>query len=309
MKVLFICSGNNVTGVSPIIKNQGASLASENVTLEYFTINGKGIIGYMGAISSLKKQIQANSYDIIHAHYSLCGFVASMAGAKPLIVSLMGSDVQSNWIYLSVIKIFIRKKWQATIVKSKEMHDILSISGVNVVPNGVDFSRFYPIDPKNALKKLNWDSKKKYILFAADPSRYEKNFELASKAIKSLNLKNTVLKYLDNVSNDDMFLFYNASDVVLLTSLWEGSPNVIKEAMACNSKIVCTNVGDVQNVIGSTDGCFITTFEPENVSENIKNALAFKGFTNGRNNVSHLESKKIAKILFGLYRSIIQNKK
>ena len=99
MRVLFVSSGNSVKGISPIIKNQGDSLVDMGVDLTYFTIKGKGFKGYSNSVFKLKKVLNKNEYDIIHAHYSLSAIVASFAGAKPLVVSLMGSDVKHNNYY------------------------------------------------------------------------------------------------------------------------------------------------------------------------------------------------------------------
>jgi teichuronic acid biosynthesis glycosyltransferase TuaC len=65
----------------------------------------------------------------------------------------------------------------------------------------------------------------------------------------------------------------NAADLLLLTSLTEGSPQVIKEAMACNCPIVATDVGDIREIIGYTDGCYITTFKPSDVAVKIQAAF------------------------------------
>ena len=96
MKILFVSSGNSQNGISPIIKNQGESIVKAGIELEYFLIKGKGIKGYFKSIFTLRKHLKNNTYDIVHVHYSLSAIVASLAGAKPLIVSLMGSDVKSN---------------------------------------------------------------------------------------------------------------------------------------------------------------------------------------------------------------------
>ena len=103
-----------------------------------------------------------------------------------------------------------------------------------------------------------------------------------------------------------MSIYFNASDLVLLTSFWEGSPNVIKEAMACNVPIVSTDVGDVKEVIGKTEGCYITSFDPEDVAEKIKLALKFGKRTTGIEDIKHLESSLIAKKIIKIYKSVLE---
>ena len=100
-------------------------------------------------------------------------------------------------------------------------------------------------------------------------------------------------------------------ELVILTSLWEGSPNVIKEAMACNCPIVSTNVGDVRWVIGDTEGCYITSFDPEDVAEKIKLALEFGKRTNGRDRIIELglDSETIAKRLIDIYSKVLEENK
>jgi glycosyltransferase involved in cell wall biosynthesis len=157
-------------------------------------------------------------------------------------------------------------------------------------------------------EELGWETSKKQILFAANPDRPEKNFQLALDAYNTLQEKNVALKVLDNVPNDLMPVYFNAADVVVLTSLWEGSPNVIKEAMVCNIPIVSTNVGDVKEVIGKTKGCYISTFEPEDVAEKIQKALDFGKRTTGREDIKHLESGVIAKRIIEVYNKVLDKK-
>ena len=96
MNILFVSSGNSKTGISPIIKNQGESLINSGANVTFFTIKGKGIIGYLKNVLPLKRLLRKNEYDVVHAHYSMSAFVATLSGAKPLMVSLMGSDVKSD---------------------------------------------------------------------------------------------------------------------------------------------------------------------------------------------------------------------
>ena len=175
MKILFICSGNTKEG-DAIIRNQGNSLINiGDYRVEYYTIKGKGIRGYLKKILPLRKYLKRNNFDVIHAHYSLSAFVASFAGARPLVVSLMGSDVKSGWFYKWVIRIFnYCFSWKVIMVKSEDMKEALGMKAVLVMPNGVDLVRFKPLDKIECQLKLGWDINREHLLFAAHPGRYEK---------------------------------------------------------------------------------------------------------------------------------------
>lgn len=305
MKVLFVSRNKVNNQISPIVSNQGKSIEARGEDMTYFAITGTGLKGYIKSSLRLKEHLKLNHYDIIHAHYSLSGFMASLAGAKPLIVSLMGSDVKSKSFYRFIIKFFITFFWSKTIVKSEDMKKALDTSKVSVIPNGVNFEKFKPISREIALMETKWDASKRHILFAANPNRKEKNFKLAKKAFELLDRQYTELHYLKNVSNDKMIFYYNSSDVVLLSSFWEGSPNVIKEAMACNIPIVVTDVGDVKQVIGKTDGCYICTFETNDVAGKLDKALVFSSRTCGRKNIKYLDSGEVAKQIILIYKSLL----
>ena len=104
----------------------------------------------------------------------------------------------------------------------------------------------------------------------------------------------------------DVPLYLNLADVLVVTSFEEGSPNVIKEAMACNCPIVSTDVGDVKEVIGNTRGCYITSLDPGDVAEKILLALEFDNRTNGRNNIRYLELNVIAEKIIKVYESVVK---
>jgi len=306
MRVLFVSSGNAIEGLSPLIYNQGKSLSKKDVNITFFAIKGKGFKSYIKHIFILHKFLKKNYFDVIHAHYSLSAFVASFAGCKPLIVSLMGSDVKARWYYRYAIKLFYKLSWDAVIVKSEEMKRATGIENISVIPNGVDLSTFFPISRNEALQITNWDPLKRHILFAANPNVYEKNYKLSKHALSLLKQNDIDYHVLENVPNEQMNFYLNSADIVLLTSLWEGSPNVIKESMACNRPIVSTNVGDVSWVFGSTEGCFICSFDPINVMGKIRLALDFnksKGQTNGRDRIIELglDSDNIAKKIISFY--------
>lgn len=309
MKVLFVSSGNSPDGISPIVRSQGESLKRNGIDLDYFTIVGKGTKGYLKNILRLRKFLGSKNYDLIHAHYSLSSIVASLSCKLPMVVSLMGSDTHMSFFWKSIIKVFYRFRWKLTIVKSGRMKKNISLDNAVVIPNGVDFELFKPIEKNIAKMKVGFNDKRRHIIFVANPERPEKNYPLAKKAIELINNDSVELNAVSNVDQNIIPYYMNATDILLLTSLWEGSPNVIKEAMACNCPIVSTDVGDLKEVLGNTEGCYITSYDPKDVADKIKKALDFGQKTDGREKIKHLDEKIIAEKIIQLYTEILNDNK
>lgn len=317
MHILFVSSGNSNTGISPIIKNQGVSLISIGHSVSFFTIQGKGLKGYLKNIFILRIFLNKNRFDVIHAHYGLCGVISLFAKRKEsLVVSLMGDDIlgsnnpDGSKVFKSQVIGFINKWisrffYSATIVKSKEMlskHG--NMNNLFLIANGIDLSKFHPLLKEDCQKKLSWKNDCYNLLFAANPERVEKNYALVEKAVELLKDKFKIkLHFLKGVSSDDIPIYMNASDLVILSSFHEGSPNVIKEAMACNCPVVSTNVGDVEWLFGNTNGCFIINFQPEDVAEKIKRGFEFEQKTKGREQINELglDSITVAKKITEVY--------
>lgn len=285
MKILFVCSGNVTDGqkksaliIKPAV-HQGDSLIRMGYNVSYYFIKGKGVFGYVKNIPQINRVIKLGKYQVIHAHYSLSAIATTFATSKKIIVSLMGSDIYSKLPMKLVVRLFGKYLWRKVIVKSLEMQALLKLKNSIVIPNGVDLSVFKPLDKAECRKKLNIAMDKRIIIFVADPNRNEKNFKLAQEAITLLNDYNIILIPVYNVKHEMMPIYMNAADVLLLTSLWEGSVNVVKEAIACDLNIVSTDVGDVKRNIEGLPGNYISSFEPEDISKKI--LLALKNPTTG----------------------------
>jgi len=97
MKILFISAGNSFNQILPFIKSQEESIRDQGVFIDHFSLTQnklRGIFGYLKAIKTTRKLAKENNYNLLHAHYSFCGWVAILASTGlPVVVSLMGTDV------------------------------------------------------------------------------------------------------------------------------------------------------------------------------------------------------------------------
>lgn len=317
MKILFISSGNSEHfEIAPFIKSQGESLKREGLSLEYYHIKGKGIRGYVKNIKPLREKIKKFDPDVLHAHYSLTGWVAWMANSsKPRILSLMGSDTYGSvnepgkkgiFTLFMIFQVFLIQLFYSNIIVKSEYlkKSVWRKKSVYVIPNGVNFARFKPMDKRECRDKLGLPHDKKIILFMGNKKEVRKNFALVEQAADRLKEKNLLVCTPYPVSHENVPIYLNACDVLAFPSFKEGSPNVVKEAMACNCPIVASNAGDIVEVLSGTDGCYITSLEANDMAEKLENAFEFNKKTNGRQNIEHMNERVIATKLITIYGKI-----
>lgn len=307
MKVLIVASGKTGT-IGDVVRNQVESLRLEGIEIDCYAIR-PGLSGYLSSISKVRKKYKKGKYDLAHAHYSFSGFVAAMAGCNPLVVSLMGSDVYMFGLFGLIARFFYKFFWDVTIVKTEKMKQMLHMNYARVIPNGVDMARFQPFNKAIAIDKIAYSSEKKMILFVSKPDRYEKNIDLAYEVVKLLDDR-VELKHIWNIPNEEMPFWYNAADLLLLTSKWEGSVNVVKEALACNCPVVSTDVGDVKLLISSVDNCYISSYEADDIAEKIRRVLDNKEQTciSGRKRILELklDSVSVARNIINIYNEFLK---
>lgn len=314
MKVIFVASGNKTIGqVSSFVRSQFNSLQDEGLDMILFPVVGHGAKAYLKATWQLRRMVRRERPDIVHAHYSVCGYVATMATVflkTKVLVSILGSFPQKN-AKLYIVRYFIRHIWDKTLVKSQRTANQLGMD-LPVVPNGVNLEQFALIDKEKAREKVGFEADKKYIIWCSNPIRPEKNFALAEQAVTLLHDENVILCPVFNKTHDEVALYMCAANMLLLTSKNEGSPNVIKEAMACNCPIVSTDVGDVSVVTKGVEGVRVAKYATQEcVSMGLKQVLSFEGRTEGRNHLIEigLTSKKVAERICELYKEMLRLKK
>lgn len=303
MKVLIVCSGNSGY-ISPFILDQAKSLKNAGVSIDYFTIKGKGLIGYIKNLFPLIKKIKSFNPNLIHAHYGLSGLLASLQRIVPVITTFHGSDIniKKNLLFsylaskMSRISIFVHPN-QPSRLKYKEK--------VNIIACGVDLDTFYPMKKESARNELSFEDEHFYGLFSSQFVNEVKNYPLAQKAIVLLQKKVELIE-LKNKTREEVNLLMNGIDFLLVTSFSETGPLVVKEAMACNTPIVSTDVGDVRDVIGNTDGCYLPTDDPVDISESINKALLYGRKTTGRDRIKllGLDVDTVAQKIIKIYEEL-----
>jgi len=303
LKVLFISSGNDkFFKIVPFIASQAQSLRENGVEVDSFLIQKKGAWGYFLNIFKLRKFLKENKYDILHAHYILSAWVTVLTLSKtPIVVSLMGDDAYGTYtgykrvnfssLYLPFLTLLIQPFVNGIISKSKNIEKFVYRKKISfIIPNGVKIEDFI-LPRENCRKELGLMPGKKYILFLGDKNNIRKNFRLVKTSINQLADANAELLSPYPVKHEQVAKYLNAVDVFLFTSFSEGSPNAVKEAMACNCPIVATDVGDVKWLLGQLDGHYLVSFNPQDVVEKLKAALKFSqsfGRTKGRDRLISL---------------------
>lgn len=295
-------------------------MVNAGIEVAYFPVLGKGAFHYLENALKLRRFLKANTFDVIHAHYSLCGWVAVLAGSKiPVVLSLMGDDARGSFVgeskkaFKSRLLIALTRTVQpfvkAIIYKSPNMERAIHRKKIAwLVPNGVRLNQFQ-LKEGGYRQELGLDPGKRYVLFLANPEDRNKNIALVRAALAILNRPDVELINIFDAPHDTVVKYLNSVDVFTLCSFSEGSPNVVKEAMACNCPLVATNVGDVAWVTGETPGCLVSSHDPADFATKLSAALEFSekvGRTEGRRRLLDLglDARTIAEKIRRIYEQV-----
>lgn len=305
MKILIVASYNKNRFV-PFIVEQANALKSKGCEIDYYGLQGKGVIGYLKNYPSFKRKIKEFKPDVIHAHFGLSGLFANLQRKVPVVTTYHGSDINVPKV-LKFSKLAMRLSAWNIFVSKKTMEIAKPEKKYSLLPCGIDLSDLQLINRTEARQKMNFDANKRYVLFAGAFDNQVKNASLAVKAVDLLNCLSVDLLELKGYTREQVTLLMCAVNAFLMTSFTEGSPQVIKEAMACGCPIVSVDVGDVNERMQGIDGCYVArTREPEELAELLKKAMSFEGKTNGREKIitDGLDNKQIAERLIGIYEKV-----
>ena len=274
--------------------------------VEFFGLQGKGLRGYLKNLPALKDKINEFHPDVVHAHYGLSGLFANLQRQVPVVTTYHGSDINVKKVLLFSRIAMCLSAWNI-FVSTKTLEIAKPKKKFSLLPCGIDLTDLQLTKKNEARRRMNLSENRKYILFAGAFDNVVKNAPLAKEAVALLQDDNVELLELKGYSREEVTLLMCAADAFLMTSFTEGSPQVIKEAMACGCPIVSTDVGDVWERTKGIEGCYVTnSCSPEELVDLLKKALAFCKKTNGREkiNADGLDNRCVAEKLMGIYKRI-----
>jgi teichuronic acid biosynthesis glycosyltransferase TuaC len=246
------------------VRDQVAELSRLGVEIKCFEFPpGRG--EYMPAMGRLRRLLKRERFDLVHAHYGLAGWVARLAGARPLLVSFHGTDVR-HWLVGPMSR---RLAWRADLVAAVSRSlfapedgrpGLPPVPGSAVLPCGPDLRRFKPLPRVEARGQIGLDPNGRYLLFPANPNRAEKRHDRAAELAAACDAE---LLTGGAINPDQMPLWVNAANAVLVTSDYEGFGMAAVEALACDVPVLSTPVGIAPFALGGIEGALCAEFDRE----------------------------------------------
>jgi glycosyltransferase involved in cell wall biosynthesis len=305
----------------PFVKCTVEGVRGQGIACDVLFIRGyRGPAAYLaGALASLVLPLAyPHKYLLVHCHGGETALAARFFLGVPVLASYLGTDILGSQIGGSLgirIRFWLRSAllrrhaslMSATTTKSVEMESLLPPAARlrnAVIPDGVDRERFRPGDRTLACTEVGWRSDRVNILFAGRVEAVEKRLWLAEQAVALARsqVPEIELHVVSGVPPSQMPIYYAASDCLLHTSVSEGSPNIVKEALACNLPVVATPAGDVRDLLMGVEACEMCEADANALATALVTILQCQRPSNGREHGEHLSIESIAKRTVEHYR-------
>lgn len=276
---------------------------------------------YLNAALEVRRRVSKQRYDIVHARFAQAALPALAQRACPVVVTYGGTDVLGRrnaqgrltvpGFFQRLLALLVARLVDANIVVSENLDTALGDVDTHLVPDGIDMRFFRPLDQAEARQKLGLAAEAPTVLFVGDPQggRDKKRFGLAREVVDRAKkaLPDLELVTVHNRPHAEMPYFMNAADVLILTSRSEGSPNVVKEALACNTPVVSVDVGDVRERLAEVAGCVVSdTDDPDEMAQLLVQVLKAEQPIDGRTAIAPLDEFESARKTIAVYQKALE---
>jgi glycosyltransferase involved in cell wall biosynthesis len=282
----------------------------------------QGPLAYYRMDDKITNAVAEFDPDVIHVMYGgvMADQVVRRHHVRPIVVTFHGSDLLgenlSGWTrkVISSYGVYCSRRAaraaECVLVVARHLTGALngaaSPKKTRVIPCGIDLERFQRMDPLVCKQKLGWSARSFHVLFASSNGDPVKRPWLAKAAVAQMsNAERTPeLHYLTGISNADVPVWLNAADALLLTSMHEGSPTVVKEALACGLPVVSVDVGDVAERIEGIEGCHLAQSDPADLAAKLDSVRWRAGRLNCEARLKELSILNIAQRLKRCYEEV-----
>jgi glycosyltransferase involved in cell wall biosynthesis len=332
LRVLMITSewASDPRHTAHFIARQVRFLRAAGVDVDVFAFRGgRRPLRYLAAWAQLQRRLMSGRgkggqrYDLVHAQFGQSGLLA-LPKRLPLVVTFRGDDLfgilgrdgrpTPAGRLLQWLSRRVARRADAAILVSEHLKQYLSDSGasiprVHIVPSGLDLELFRPIPREEARRHLGWPPDGRRVLFVGDPGDPRKRYDLARQAVELVNCTiGAELVIGWRVPHDDMPFYMSACDALVFTSREEGSPNAVKEALACDLPVVSVAVADVPLRLQGIPGCEVTADDsPPTIAAALERTLRRDARSEGRGReaASELDERLLTGRVIDIYRSVL----
>jgi teichuronic acid biosynthesis glycosyltransferase TuaC len=311
MKVLVVTNmypTADMPAFGTFVHDQVEALRRAGASVDVFFVNGRvSAWNYLWGFFRLWRHLLTHRYDLVHAHYVLSGVIARAQWGHRVVLTHHGPEVLGHPRWQSWLCKVVTPFFDQVIYVSEETRRVLKDADGWVIPCGVKLDDFEPMPRDEARARIGLPADKPLVLWAGEFWRPEKRFDLVEQAMARVKaaLPEAELVLLSKKPHEVVPAYMSACDALVLTSDAEGSPMVVKEAMACNLPVVSVRVGDVPEVIGTTPGCALAERDADDIAAKLVAILRDPRRTDGRARIDHLRHDRIAERLLEVYRRAI----
>jgi glycosyltransferase involved in cell wall biosynthesis len=321
MRVLSVLPLPVVPSGMVFARRQIESLEKLGVENRSFFIPSKNLslLSAFRSFGKLRKEIRSFKPDIIHVHYGLLyAFMAAFSSLRPLVITFQGSDINTirsrslfRNVYGQILSNLAGLRARILICVSPNLLKNIrwGKNKVIIVPPGINTEVFREMDREQCRGILGWNREDKVVLFNAN-NPVVKRLDLAKETLEYLvkEIPGARLEVLDGTLADDSRIpvLLNASDALLICSDSEGSPTMVKEALACNCPVVGVDVGDVRQRLEGVNRCVVAEKDPLKLAVALKQVVGSGRSADGRKKLlsDGLSEEETAKKILRIYEQI-----
>jgi glycosyltransferase involved in cell wall biosynthesis len=273
-----------------------------DVEVEVFAFDPGGAAAYLRAATELRRRHRRGGFDVVHAHFGLTAWPSLAAGGRIHAVTMHGTDLsnpRSRLITLAALR-FVDLAATVSEPLAEQVPRWALRRRVAVLPCGVDLERFRPIPRSQARAALGLEPEGPYLLFPADPGRPEKRHDRALAVAGDVQLL-----ALGAVDPQEVPLWVNAANAVLVPSEREGFGLGVLEALACDVPVLATPTGIAPQALAGVTGTLCRPFDADLWREALSPHLAMADpRVEGRSHAEPFSTDRMAARVLEAWRAL-----